>query len=130
MSNATIREGSREPLDFWLQLDTDRDGHPETPLVLTGFQSVELRVRTAGTATVRSFKTTDPSPQLTMVNDAGTATAPNGALASHVRFVPGPTDFKLVDVAYDLFLVVVESSGNPVAIPEYENMSLFVMEKF
>ena len=126
----TLREGSQRTLDFWLQVDNDGDGKPDAALVLTGFQSLELRVKPIDGSTVVSFKTTDPSPQLVVVTDDGTASAPNGVLASHVQFTPAVDDFKSADGSYLLYLVLIPQGGNPETIPEHENLKLAVFEKF
>lgn len=126
----TIREGSRRAIEFWLQSDQDDDGHPDTPIVLTGLQSLELRMRAKADGTVRSFKTTDGSPQLTVIDDTGQTVAPNGVLASKVQFVPGANDLLAVDVGYDCYFVLTPASGLPELIPEHEDVELFVFAKF
>lgn len=127
LNQATIREGSEQPIDFWFQLDVNLDGHPDTPIIMDNLQSLAVHLRPKmGENPEMVFATTDATPKLILVDPLGLTEAPNGALASHAQLHPGPTDFVLSDYGYDVYFMVVDSEGRQTAIPEDHNLQLFV----
>ena len=126
LDTATIREGSEQPIDLWFQLDTDRDGHAEDPLVFPNFQKLEVRLKREGETEI-VWNNVDHPDKVLVLDELGTTKGPNGSLSSHAQITQSNDDFTLSELPYSLRVWITDGSGRRSPVPENYNAQLFVI---